>query len=187
MKIYEYTESLSPVFSAKINIYFKNFRAAKTIAKQESEENKNSQMIYSINFITGMYISLILYCPLFCTLFSREKTFFLYFSEMFIQLAHTSPIITLQWCYILKLMKFTPQSMWSKILQPEQKTLDIIKPYALDSESLNYEILRKGGLILLCDSLCENIGNVESTTWLIVNYTQNIVQCINESPVQGKF
>ena len=106
---------------------------------------------------------------------------------MFIQLAHTSPIITLQWCYILKLMKFTPQSMWSKILQPEQKTLDIIKPYALDSESLNYEILRKGGLILLCDSLCENIGNVESTTWLIVNYTQNIVQCINESPVQGKF
>ena len=77
--------------------------------------------------------------------------------------------------------------MWSKILQPEQKTLDIIKPYALDSESLNYEILRKGGLILLCDSLCENIGNVESTTWLIVNYTQNIVQCINESPVQGKF
>ena len=103
---------------------------------------------------------------------------------MFIQLAHTSPIITLQWCYILKLMKFTPQSMWSKILQPEQKTLDIIKPYALDSESLNYEILRKGGLILICDSLCENIGNVEYTTWVIVNYTQNLVNSINESPVQ---
>ena len=139
----------------KSEIFLYIFRAAKTIAKQESEGSK-SQMIYSIDFIT----------------------------EMFIQLAHTSPFITLQWCYVLKLIKFTPQSMWCKILQPEQRTLDQIKVHTFESDSLNYEILRRGGLILLCDSLCENISNVESTTWLIVNYTQHIVMSINESPVQ---
>ena len=139
------------------------------MAKQEYEGNK-CQMIYSLEFIT----------------------------EMFIQLAHTSPFITLQWCYILKLMKYTPQTMWRKVLQPEQRglsevkinseqnrTITDVKPHKFESDSMNYELLRKGGLILLCDSLCENISNaVESTTWLIVNYTQCIVTSINESPVQ---
>ena len=119
------------------------------MAKQEYEGNK-CQMIYSIEFIT----------------------------EMFIQLAHTSPFITLQWCYILKLMKYTPQTMWRKVLQPEQRglsevkinseqnrTITDVKPHKFESDSMNYELLRKGGLILLCDSLCENISNaVESTT-----------------------
>ena len=54
----------------------------------------------------------------------------------------------------------------------------------LESDCLHFEILRKGSLILLCDLLCENIGNVEYTTWVIVNYTQNLVNSINESPVQ---
>ena len=39
-------------------------------------------------------------------------------------------------------------------------------------------------MVLLSDLLCENIGNVEYTTWVIVNYTQNLVNSINESPVQ---
>ena len=54
----------------------------------------------------------------------------------------------------------------------------------LESDCLHFEILRKGSLVLLSDLLCENIGNVEYTTWVIVNYTQNLVNSINESPVQ---
>ena len=68
------------------------FRAAKTLAKQEREGAK-SQMLYNLEFIT----------------------------EMFIQLAHHSPFLTLQWCYILKLMNHSPKTLWYKILQPEQQ------------------------------------------------------------------
>ena len=107
-----------------------------------------------------------------------------FMTEMFIQLAHICPFITLQWCYILKLMQHSPQSLWYKVLQPEQRTLNEVHPSNLESESLNYEILRKGSLILLCDYLCENTNNVEYTTWVIVNYTQNLLSSVNESPVQ---
>ena len=46
-----------------------------------------------------------------------------FITEMFIQLAHATPFLTLQWCYILKLMNHLPQSLWYKVLQPEQRTL----------------------------------------------------------------
>ena len=107
-----------------------------------------------------------------------------FMTEMFIQLAHICPFITLQWCYILKLMQHSPQSLWYKVLQPEQRTLNEVHPSNLESDSLNYQILRKGSLILLCDYLCENTNNVEYTTWVIVNYTQNLLSSVNESPVQ---
>ena len=73
------------------------FRAAKNIAKAERDDasGNKSQMLYSLEFIT----------------------------EMFIQLAHATPFLTLQWCYILKLMNHLPQSLWYKVLQPEQRTL----------------------------------------------------------------
>lgn len=141
---------LSSIASFSILENSSRFRAAKTLAKQERDGNK-SQMLYSLEFIT----------------------------DMFIQLAHTSPFITLQWCYVLKLMNHCPQSLWYRILQPQEH-----RGSNLESESLNYEILRKGGLVLLCDHLCENISNVEHTTWLIVNFTQSLVCSINESPVQ---
>ena len=37
-----------------------------------------------------------------------------------------------------------------------------------DSNSLNSDILRRGGAILLCDYLCENIGNVEQVRLIYV-------------------
>ena len=75
----------------------------------------------------------------------------------------------------------------SKVTQFSASTSSISKeihPSSLESDCLHYELLRKGGLILLCDYLCENIGNVEYTTWVIVNYTQSLINSINESPVQ---
>ena len=58
------------------------------------------------------------------------------------------------------------------------------------SPSLNSEVLRKGGIILLCDHLCDNMhkvttsSDVEHTTWLVVNYIEHIVENIRENPVQ---
>jgi huntingtin len=137
--------------------YYRVTRAAQQLAKHEQLANGNkSQMLYSLHFIT----------------------------EMFIQLAHVAPFITLQWIYILKLMNHSAQNLWSKILQPEQRNLVMYKPSSLESDCLNYEVTRKGGLVLLCDYLCENLSNADQTTWLVVNYVQNLVASIKESPVQ---
>ncbi len=74
------------------------------------------------------------------------------------------------------------------MLQPEQRNQIVVdeeaKPSTLESPCLNYEVLRKAGLALICDYLCEHITLVEHTTWLMVNYVHSIVASIKESPVQ---
>ena len=104
----------------------------------------SSDMLYSLDFIT----------------------------QLFVQLSHVSPFLTLQWCYILKLMKDCRQSLWAKLLS--------------SSTSLNSAVLRKGGVVLLCDFLCDNIGSaVETVTWLVVNHVEEIVSNVSrEEPVQ---
>ena len=124
--------------------YYKVTRAAQTISKKIS----CSDMMYTIDFIT----------------------------ELFIQLAHVSPFLTLQWCYILKLIKYCPHSTWSKIIGPAEDG---------GFTSLNGQILRKGGVILLSDHLCDNVSTeVEITTWLVMNHMKEVVRNIKENPVQ---
>ena len=60
--------------------YYRVTRAAQQLAKHESNGNK-TQMLYTLVFIT----------------------------DMFIQVAHLAPYLTIQWCYILKLMKHSSQ------------------------------------------------------------------------------
>ena len=42
-------------------------------------------------------------------------------SELFLQLAHSTPYLTLQWLYILILLNYCPQSFWSRVLAPDQR------------------------------------------------------------------
>ena len=68
------------------------------------------------------------------------------------------------------------------------KTLSTRKAQKL--ACLNNEILRKGGIILFCDKLCDSMNknatssDVEHITWLVVNYIEQIVENIRENPVQ---
>jgi hypothetical protein len=38
-------------------------------------------------------------------------------SDLFIQLGSALPFLTLQWCYTLKLMHHSSQSLWVKVMQ----------------------------------------------------------------------
>ena len=38
-------------------------------------------------------------------------------SDLFIQLGSVVPFMTLQWCYMLKLMQHSSQSLWVKVMQ----------------------------------------------------------------------
>ena len=107
-----------------------------------------------------------------------------FITELFVQLAHVSPFLTLQWCYILKLMKHCKQTLWSKLLAQINSSQNSTDNFYV-STCLNGEVLRKGGLVLLCDHLCDNISSaVDNITWLVMNYVQDIVCNIRENPVQ---
>lgn len=107
-------------------------------------------------------------------------------SDLFLQISHVSPVLTLQWLYILVLMNHCPQGYWSRVLSPEHR-VDLERHFKASKTSaagLNQEIVRTGALVLFCDYLCDNITNVEATSWLVVNYVRDIIMNFKESPVQ---
>nr|CAD7204344.1 unnamed protein product [Timema douglasi] len=52
------------------------------------------------------------------------------------------------------------------------------------SPCINLEVVRKGGTILYCDYVCENLNDAEQLSWLLVNHTEEIVALSTEPPVQ---
>ncbi len=98
-------------------------------------------------------------------------------SELFLQLSHATPFLTLQWLHILILLDYGHQSFWAKVLLPPVQGTQT-------DHGLHQEIVRRGGLILFCDFLCDHTANVESTTWLVVNFVSDIVASLRDIPVQ---
>lgn len=109
-------------------------------------------------------------------------------NELFLKLSSFCPLITLEWCYLLTLLNYNDKKFWSVILQtPKCDGIvhcppDIQRP-GLRSGCINLEIVKLGGAILYCDYMCENIGDAEQLTWLLVNHIEYIVRLSNEAPV----
>ncbi|XP_033756060.1 huntingtin-like [Pecten maximus] len=113
-------------------------------------------------------------------------------NHMFLSVSMTLPTLTLQWCNILILLNFDDQSLWSTVMQTPKRFL---KPGSSQSSDLevqvspmthccNLEILRRGGLVLFCDYVCENLTEAEHMTWLVINHVSDIIALSQESPVQ---
>lgn len=102
-------------------------------------------------------------------------------TELFLDLAHEAPYLSLQWLYILNLLDHSPSSLWSQVLgvpnRPEEEA-------QMKRIGFNSQILRKGGLILYCDFLCDHTSNVDHTAWLVVNNVHLLMENHKESPVQ---
>ncbi|XP_033353075.1 huntingtin isoform X1 [Bombus vosnesenskii] len=99
------------------------------------------------------------------------------------------PTLTCQWAYLMTLLGYNEMTFWSKILGTrrteyvvhcspnEEKSVD-------HDSSINIQIIRKGGIILFCDYVCENLCDAEPLTWLLVNHTEETVNSAIESPVR---
>nr|XP_022340193.1 huntingtin-like isoform X2 [Crassostrea virginica] len=110
----------------------------------------------------------------------------------FLLLSMTMPTLTLQWCNILILLNFDDQNLWSEVMQTpnrhlkpgtSQSTSHEAHPVA-ETHCCNQEILRRGGIILFCDFVCENMLDAEHMTWLVINHVTDLIQLSRESPVQ---
>ncbi|XP_034043507.1 huntingtin isoform X2 [Thalassophryne amazonica] len=110
----------------------------------------------------------------------------------------THPSLVLLWCQVLLIINYTNYSWWAEVHQtPRRHSLSctkLLSPHSSEerednkSEShlamINREIVRRGGLILFCDYVCQNLHDSEHLTWLIVNHVRDLISLSHEPPVQ---
>lgn len=114
-------------------------------------------------------------------------------NQIMLGLATTCPMLTLHWCNVLILLNYDHRKFWSQIVQTPQSFKVVsqsVRGRQLDSsqkrvvECCSLEMLRRGGLILFCDYVCENLSDAEHMTWLIINHVTDLIELSTESPVQ---
>lgn len=109
---------------------------------------------------------------------------------LMLNIGSTCPTVTCQWAYLMILLGYNEMSFWSKILgigkpdyvayvRPSDK-----KTHDHTNSSINIQIIRRGGIILFCDYICENLNDVEPLTWLLVNHIEEAINIATESPVR---
>ncbi|XP_012536228.1 huntingtin [Monomorium pharaonis] len=104
-----------------------------------------------------------------------------------LSIGNVCPTVTCQWAYLMILLGYNEMSFWSRVLgtgksdhiqSSEGRTRDCV------NSSTNIQIIRRGGIILFCDYICENLNDVEPLTWLLVNHIEEAVNVATESPVR---
>ncbi|XP_078660473.1 huntingtin-like [Branchiostoma floridae x Branchiostoma belcheri] len=124
----------------------------------------------------------------------------LFFQDM----VPSHPTLVLQWCQILLLLNFNELSWWSEIMQTPKRSLKASSsssnsgggggkkgkartPDEVANKSAiccSEEVVRRGGLILFCDYVCQNLSDVEHMTWVIINHVKDLIELAQEPPVQ---
>ncbi|XP_029601152.1 huntingtin isoform X1 [Salmo trutta] len=113
-------------------------------------------------------------------------------------LVTTHPSLVLLWCQVLLIINYTNYSWWTEVHQtPRRQSLSCTKLLSPHSSGgveeerpearlamCNREIVRRGGLILFCDYVCQNLHDSEHLTWLIVNHVRDLINLSHEPPVQ---
>ncbi|KAL0105126.1 hypothetical protein PUN28_016641 [Cardiocondyla obscurior] len=106
---------------------------------------------------------------------------------MMLSIGNVCPTVTCQWAYLMILLGYNEMSFWSKVLgtnkcdsirSSEKKTFNCV------NSSINIQIIRRGGIILFCDYICENLNDVEPLTWLLINHIEEAINVAVESPVR---
>ncbi|XP_076626175.1 huntingtin [Colletes latitarsis] len=102
-----------------------------------------------------------------------------------LNIGNKCPTLTCQWAYLMTLLGFNEMSFWSKVLGTRRSEHVVHEKTDIDHpSSINIEIIRKGGIVLFCDYVCENLNDAEPLTWLLVNHTEEAVNNAIESPVR---
>ncbi|CAK9812056.1 Htt [Anthophora plagiata] len=112
-------------------------------------------------------------------------------NSLMLNIGNKCPTLTCQWAYLMTLLGYNEMNFWSKVLGTRTRSEYIVhcspseeKTNDQQASSINIQIIRKGGIILFCDYVCENLNDAEPLTWLLVNHTEETVNNAIESPVR---
>jgi len=109
---------------------------------------------------------------------------------LMLSIGNVCPTVTCQWTYLMILLGYNEMSFWSKVLDISKSDyVAHVRPNDKETcnytySSINIQIIRRGGIILFCDYICENLNDVEPLTWLLVNHIKEAVNIATESPVR---
>ncbi|XP_053996707.1 huntingtin [Hylaeus anthracinus] len=106
-----------------------------------------------------------------------------------LNIGNKCPTLTCQWAYLMTLLGYNEMTFWSKVLGTHRSEYVVHSTHTEEKNtdypgSINIQIVRKGGIILFCDYVCENLSDAEPLTWLLVNHTEEAVSNAIESPVR---
>lgn len=103
-----------------------------------------------------------------------------------LSIGNVCPTVTCQWAYLMILLGYNEMSFWSKVLGANKSDHARSRENMRDciNSSTNIQIIRRGGIILFCDYICENLNDVEPLTWLLVNHIEEAINVAVESPVR---
>lgn len=105
-----------------------------------------------------------------------------------IDVGNSWPVLTCQWAYLMTLLSYSEMSFWSEVLGIRSLSPESSSPFSMKAESrnnvINLDIIRRGGTILFCDFVCENLNDAEPLTWLLVNHIEETIHLATEPPVR---
>ncbi|GAB6024871.1 hypothetical protein CHUAL_009985 [Chamberlinius hualienensis] len=180
------------LISSKIQSLVFDVSMAKEDVEFISQQLAHLLLYVTQMFQSGLYRRVANVCmTMIKTIFDEECGFYSTsdISSSFLDIAVIHPTLTLQWCNLLILLNFDSQKFWSPILRsplsrrPSYATSTQSTLKSEPSYNCNLELLHKGGLILFCDYICENLSDAEHMTWVIVNCIGELVQLQSEPPV----
>uniref|UniRef100_A0A6P6Y7E8 Huntingtin-like n=1 Tax=Dermatophagoides pteronyssinus TaxID=6956 RepID=A0A6P6Y7E8_DERPT len=121
-------------------------------------------------------------------------------NEIFLKITKFYPFITISWLNFLYILNYDRLAkILSKCIErnkinifsngnnmkSKQTTTTITTTTTMTkTKIINWEILKRCSLILLCDYLSENLENVEFLSWFIINYLHEIIEHCHEMPIK---
>lgn len=107
-------------------------------------------------------------------------------NTLMLNISNSWPVLTCQWVYLMTLLSYNEMNFWSEVLGIQSKDSELSRFSKEDSKRdvININIVRRGGTILFCDYVCENINDAEPLTWLLVNHIEETIHLATEPPVR---
>ncbi|ELT98253.1 hypothetical protein CAPTEDRAFT_220329 [Capitella teleta] len=116
-------------------------------------------------------------------------------NSAFKELSWKQPTLSLQWCNVLILLNYEDANWWGSVMQtphkykmsssPSLSNYNAAESFSpVSQKSINKEVLRRGGLIVFCDYICENLSDAEHMTSVIINHVNDLIDLSHEPPVQ---
>ena len=108
-------------------------------------------------------------------------------TDLVLQMGHASPVLTVQWLYLLVLLERSAPSVWASVLGIGRGPANSRLSGAEQSEpaaSLGLEVSRRAAVAVLSNHLVENTGDGELLAWLLSSQIKEIIHNVSEPQVK---
>ncbi|XP_043476526.1 huntingtin [Leptopilina heterotoma] len=115
---------------------------------------------------------------------NEERIFVCDLNKLMLNIGNYWPILTCQWAYLMTLLSYSEMDFWSEVMGIEKSSPFSKRGKDSKTSVINMNIVRRGGTILFCDYVCENLNDAEPLTWLLVNHIEETIHLATEPPVR---